>query len=692
MKKAILLLAMILISSAAFAQADLTTGEQTLGEIRLGIYTHTSDGNQDWVREFDGRSFGIFGIEQLNSYGFNGPTQYWLDARDLIIGDEDVSFSLATRNKVGISLGTSKLTHRLFRTPSINPFIAEMYANLGLPAPVPGNTGDSILDLSPGAVFHMDRRVNDFALHVTPKGSEGSRFVASWWQELENGTRQHIFRARAAAPGIIANRQRGGAATPIDRSTNESTLGADLRLGKASVVNYRFSDTEFSGGTTRPGGTLSAVNPLNALTQFDSKTTNNSLRARSKLSDTLYFTGTHSTKDRSNLTSKFPTGYDGAGTPTGAKVKVQNTNLGLTFLATDVLSVTGRWRKYELDNEVPPAFSLSGTPPVPAADATNMSLSREVTSTEVNASYTGIPKAYLKLGFENRDTERLVGSSHPPLDESDYALIRESTETNILRFGARYHPTHSLSFSANLEDWNTDNAGYAAAPTDRKKISANATYMVKSNLALYGDFVQSKDENKEVRVASIPTLTVAPVPALTPAEAEAYAEERLDAAGQGYKNDMKTTMLGAWYGLTPKLSLDTYWSKSSIDADATLIFGFETGYLPHLAPDFAPYQADTDQWSLGAIYKLSPKWRLNGRFLNSRSQGKTLISVLPGGLGPTWTPVDVDSKRWTLGFAYDISPKDRLILDYSILDWKDHIDSGQSGRFNLLRLAWSSSF
>ena len=698
MKKALFILAIILASSAVLAQTSLTSGEQGFSDIRLGIYTRTSDGNLDWAREFDGRNFDSFGIERLQSYGFSGPTQYWLDARDLIIGDEGFNFSLASRNSVGISLGTSKLTHRLFPVPAINPYIAEEYDRLSLPAPVPGDTGDAILDLSPGVNFRLNRRVNTFDLGITPQGNQGQRYVASWWQELESGTRQHVFRARAATPGVIANRQRAGAETPIDRSTNQATLGADLRLGKLSVLNYRFIDTEFTNNGTRPGGVLGTVFPLNALTQFNSKTTNNSLKARSKLGDQLFFTGTYSSKERKNLASKIPANpgatYLDAGSALHAKIKVQNTNLGLTFLATNDLTLTGRWKRLDLDNGVPAIFSLSGTPPVPAATADNTSLSREVTSTELNASFTGLPKAYLKAGFEKRDTDRTVSPTHPPhpADEFEHPFTSEHTESDILRLGARCYPTQGLSLSANFEDWNINDPGYAGTPTDRRNLNVNATYMAAANFALYGNFIRNKDENDEVRVAVIPTLTAAPVPPLTPAEAETYAEDRENAAGQGYKNELKSTVLGAWYGLTPKLNLDAYWSRSSIDSEATMIFGEDPGYLPHLAPDFAPYSANTDEWSLGAMYAVSPRLRVNGRFQSAGSNGKTLITVFPGGLGPTWTPVDVDSKRWTLGFAYDISPKDRLILDYSILDWKDHIDSSQSGRFNLLRLAWSSTF
>ena len=694
MKKALFILAMVLASSAVFAQASLTSGEQGFSDIRLGIYSHASDGNQDWVREFDGRNFDSFGIERLQSYGFSGPTQYWLDARDLILGDEDFNFSLASRNSVGISLGTSKLTHRLFRTPSINPFIAEMYASLGLPAPVPGNTGDAILDLSPGVNFRLNRRVNTFDLGITPQGNQGRRFVASWWQELESGNRQLLFRARAAAPGVIANRQRAGAEIPIDRSTDEAALGADLRLGKLSVLNYRFIDTEFTNNGNRPGGVLGTVFPLNALTQFNSKTTNNSLKARSKLGDQLFFTGTYSSKERKNLTSRIPSGYDSGGIPLGAKVKFRNTNLGLTFLATDALSLTGRWRRYDLDNEVPPVFRLSGTPPTPVALPDNMSFSGEVTSTEVNGSFTGIRKLYLRAGFESRNWDRTISPTHPPhpADEFEHPKHRDRTEADIVRLGARYYPIQSLSFAANLEDWNVKNPGYNGMWTDRRKLNVNATYLIKTNFALYGDFIQSKDENKDVRITSIPTIVTPPAVPLTPEEEEAYVEDRADAAGQGYENDLKTTMLGAWYGVSPKLTLDTYWAKTSLDAAATLIFGNEPAYLPHLAPDFAPYNADTNQWSVGATYAINPKWRLTGRLLTSKSEGKTLISVLPGGLGPAWTPVDVDAKRWTVGATCNVSAKERVTLDYSILDWDDNIDPGQSGRFNLLRLAWSSAF
>ena len=78
------------------------------------------------------------------------------------------------------------------------------------------------------------------------------------------------------------------------------------------------------------------------------------------------------------------------------------------------------------------------------------------------------------------------------------------------------------------------------------------TYLIKENFALYGDFVQNKEKNDEIRVATIPTLVATPVPPLTDDQINAYNQARENAAGQGCENDVKNTILGAWYGLTPK--------------------------------------------------------------------------------------------------------------------------------------------
>lgn len=708
-------LIVVALCSPVLCQVDILKGQDERGDLRIGLFTHDADGSQNSVREFDGRTFDVWGIESLDSYGYSGDTQYWLSARDLILQDEDIDFSLAQKNQLSLNLSTSSLIHRFARVPAINPFLDEVsggsvtFRDNGAPITV-GRNGDTFLDLSPGIDFKMRRRVNSFQLGLTPCPKQRGRLILGWWEELEGGNRQLLFRARADAPlaGIL-NRQRGGAEIPINRSTKEGSLGTDLQVGKTSALNYRYLNTEFTDSGTRPtDAVLSSITPLKTFTRFSSKTTSNVFKARSRITDRLFFTGVHTERNRANVTANLPASHSlTAGAPTGtvdssllgSKVEVNSTNLAVSYLATNTLTLTGRWRKFDQDNQVPPVFSISSSGVV-ADTPDNQALSREVTSLDLSGTYTGIRKAYVKLGFEHRQTDRRLNPIHPPHaggedEEFEHPFTHQPTKSDIWRLGVRYYPTVKLSLNGNLEKWDTENPGYIGLPTDRTKTNINATYMVRNNFALYGDFVRSDDENKDVSIlfADIPTSP----PAVSDA---AYRALRELAAGQGFDNEFTTTDIGAWYAVNPKLTLDVNMGKSSIDTSTLWIMGTSAtaatstaGPRPNLEPAITPFEADNNQWSLGANYALAPRWRVNGRFTSSNSEGKTLLdpSIFPGTLS-TWTPVDVDSNRWTVGFAYDITAKDRLLLNFSVLDWSDNIDASQDGRFNIWRLAWSSSF
>jgi len=117
----VLLPLMVGIASPSLGQTDLLTGEQTQTDLGFGLYIDDATGNQDWIREFDGRRFNVWGLESFSSYGYSGSRQYWFEARDLIVGDESVSIDLSLENRMGVRLSTDALTHRLTRIPEINP-------------------------------------------------------------------------------------------------------------------------------------------------------------------------------------------------------------------------------------------------------------------------------------------------------------------------------------------------------------------------------------------------------------------------------------------------------------------------------------------------------------------------------------------------------------------------------------------
>lgn len=653
------LVSFVALCAPVLAQDDITKGEQIRTETTLGVFSQDATGNQTMVRQYDGRNFGSPSIEVLNSMGYKDDFQYFLDARDLIIGDEDVFVSLSSKNLFGMEFYTSALTHRLTRIPAINPFLAGTSAA----------GGDDILDLSPNQDFELNRRVTSVLLDSTPTSDQRYRLVGGFWQETEDGSRQLLFRARAATPGVIANRTRAGVAIPIDRNTLQGSTGVDVKLGNSSVVNYRFASTSFNDQGSRPStAPLNTVNPISTFTRFNSQTTSNVVKVRSRLNDKLDFTGVHTSKSRTNET---------ASALTSTKVGINATNAALSFRATDSLSFTGRYRSYNLDNETAPVLDTSGLP-------TNSALSKSVTAYTLDGVYTGIPKTYMKFGYERRDTDRSILPGDAADEEFEHPMISGDSQSNIYRASLRYYPTNRLSFSGSIEDSNTQNPGYVALPTDATSTKLNATYLITDNFAVYGDYNRLNEKNKLVFVpfADIPAQA-------TDASGEALREE---AAGQSYDNDYSTLTLGTWYAISSKLVLDANYGNVNTDASSLWIIGVDPAFLPHLSPSSVPYNAQSKILTIGATFSVTPKSRVYGRFMNMDSQGKTTLADDWYAGFSTWEPVDVKEKRWTVGYAYDLNKNNTVQVDYSLSDWKDKIDPANDGQFNLWRFAWTRDF
>lgn len=688
MKRRILVLAVaVLPFSLSFAvlaqQTDLLNGEQRAAEVSVGFYVDDASGSQDWVREYDGRDFNGWGIEKLDATAHGGQYQMWLAARDLSTGDEDVSLDFVLRNDLAFRLSTSALTHRLAGIPSINPYLSQVI-NPGDGSPLAGiNTvtgrpfGDASIELSPDTRLFLDRRVSSLNLKHYLGKSQNAAILADWWEEREHGNRQILFRndANVRSSGPMA----------IDRTTSVSSLGTDFRLGSRSVLNYRVSSTDFADMTRPaiPDTFLDYIKPPSV------KSSSNIIKARSRLSDRLYFTGVHTNRNRRNTTAVVParaqyflgSTVSNLGEPVNGGIDIESTNMALTFLASDTLSLTGRWRSYELDNFVP-ALVTSATSTSPA----NIPLSRKVDSAQLGASYSGIKNAFLRFDYERRDTERRAGELHPELEGLETQIIQESTHSDIVTLTMRYNPSLRLTLSGRAEIWNTDRPGYFGEPTDRTNASLNATYLVRDDFVLYGDISYSKDENNDIRSTGPfgdPTATT---------DEEELAREL--AAGQGYTNKFNAVNLGAWYGITGKLSADANFALISVDSSELWVFGHDPRYPPHLPVNTEQYRADNNQWSLGLNYTPKPKWHVFTRFLHSSSDGRATFSIIPGGvtLPDGWEPVDVTEKRWILGFGYDLSSTESLQFDYSTSDWTDGIDPGNNGRFNLWRIAWSTGF
>lgn len=655
---------------APASAADIVTGTDEIVSALAGFYASDADANQDWVREYDGRKFRLAGIELLHLLGYKGPLQYRFEARDILLGDEEVDLGIFSGSTFGLTFNTTRMLHRLAKIPSVNP-----NPLLGGFSPTGAPLGDAFIDIDPEQRLFVDRIVTSLGTNFMCGANRDQRLAIRYWQESEDGYRQVLFRANEnyTPPGetttLIGNRQRGSVAVPIDRDTKETSLGADLKLGSETVLNYRFVATDFNERGGRATDDRRNFSPVNTLTRITTDTTGHVLKLRSRLSDRLYVTGAHTSRERENTRA---TRSD------RTSVDVRSTNLAMVYRATDSLTLSARYRDFELDSDVSPVFVGSVI--------ANQALSKDLTAWELDAAYSGIRRAYVRLGYERREVDRSINPVHEPEEEFERPLTSVSTDSNILKARLRYYPTTRFSVSGSFEDWDSDNSGYVGVGNRLKKTNLNATYLLTDTFALYGDYNKWDERNNS------PLIPLASIP--TPAVSTADTEIRQMAAGQGYTNENTTTSIGAWLVVSSRLSLDVNLAEVKTNASALWVLGLDPAFTPHLEPSSAPYRADNTQWSMGATYAIDRATRIYGRFINSRSDGRTLLdtSVYPAGAGPSWTPVAVKENRWTIGLARDLSARDRLQFDFSRADWQDRIDPGSDGKFILTRLAWARTF
>lgn len=637
------------VCNPTFAAVDLLHGSAQQNEIRIGVYHPTGVGSMDDVREFDGRTLNLSSLEYLRSLGYSGPWQYSVLGRYLFAHDIDAAVDVNYRNHFGLTFTNSVLTHRLQ---------AIRVGDISLVAPTPG------VDDSPSTLFSVVRTVNEIDARFAPDDNQAFRLVANSWMQSKDGTRQQQGRWNDGG-----GNKKHVIAVPVKNDTNQATVGGDLRLGQVGVINYRYDDTKFGEGSNG----ISSIALLRDMTRIDSDTKSSTFKARATITNRLYFTGVHITKKRENTRASIVDSN-----PAG--MTINSVNAALTYLATDSLTLSARYRTTNQTSHVVPIIS--------GGNVVNNALSTSLKSSLFEATYSGIPHAFMKMGYERRDVSRST-----QFTTEAWAEMEESTKANIVTGSIRFYPTASLSLSANAQSYNADTAGFAGTPDERKQINANATYMLRDNLALFGDFSSVKERNNLIRVpwADIPDTALD------------AADEKLrkEAAGQGYDNEMTTGTLGAWYALNSKLVVDANYARIRTNAVNLWILGESSSASnqPNTAPNMVPYITSNNQWSTGLTYSLSPKSRLYGRYILSKSDGRALLdtTLYPNppsqpGVGPTWLPVDLRQHTYVLGFAHELSSRDRLLLDFSVSEYVDFLNSANTGTYNIWRLAWSRSF
>ena len=684
----VLLVSMLVVlsSPAVLCQENVLETGDSRAEMQIGYGTATSQDNQTWVREYDGRHFVGPNINQLSYYGYkNSGIQFWLNARDLFVGDSDVGLGFAGKDRWSMSAGTSSLTHRLGSYPANTPWLAGQLRDLGFTftGAKQGDTWGSFIDRSPDAQFSIDRQVNDLKLYVNANPASTMGLALRLWQEREVGQQQANMRAREATnhAGLSTSRFYVGA-LPIDRETSESNMGTDLVIGN-TVLNYRFVCTNLSNGNNiAHGSALDYARPGDSLTIINSLTRGRVVKLRSKITEKLELTGVNISKQRTSDANNITTATTvGSGNARVNRVSNDSTNVALNFRPMDTLSFMGRWSRATSDNQVPFLYTTSNL--VVPYDVTT---SGDRTSYEFEGVYTGIRRTFLRLGLEQRNLTRKQSDVFPNVDEDDsgfrFPFTSPSTKWSIMRGALRYSGISNLNVSANYETWRSGNSGFSGMPNNKTKATANATYMLRDNIVVYGDISSLRESNNQIRVDPVPTSSV---------NATAQEEREWEAPGQSMKNETTTTSLGAWYSVNEKLTLDANVGWVASTASNMWILGVSNSNPEYTG--IVPIDSHNNQWTTSANYVLNNRFTVRGGFTSANTDGATTVdSAQFAGLGPKWAPIGIKQAIWSVGLGYGLSKKDRVDLEFSNSNWKDEVDSANTGNFQLYRLTWARTF
>lgn len=656
MKTRIIILLAALLCSTAYAQTDLVNGNDSKTEFILGIYpSQNPSGNQDWVQEYDGRKFDMaVGVEKFEAYGYNGPLAYSLQANDLTLADEDVRFNGMYANTFGIKLSTSALTHRRAPYYGANSWLVGT-PGAGLDPYV------KIGDANPS--FLIKRRVNQFDIRTTPESTKAIRLVLENWQQTKTGPTQVV--ARFGSPSA-----KRSAVIQTDSVTTSTTLGADAAIGRESAINFRNIESQYEQRAGRGvAGTVTGVKPLDRLTRVDSKTSTQVYKLRTKLGKSTYVTGAQTYSRRTDPNAPNPAIAASStlpAIPSGslAANTTSTTNLAVTTLLGDSTTITAGYKRYDQKGN---AYNY---------ERSELAVGKNKESVTIDATYTGIKKTYLKAGYESQTTNYKLG------EDPAAPWLNTSNKANIFRAGLRMHPTDKLNIQSNFENWDGNSAVFQGTKKDRTKFDFNTTYMLKDNLAIYGIYNQTKDKNGDIRIDPVPIVGTA-----------ADVLTRFAAAGQNYKGDLTSTIIGSWFAVNSQLTLDLSWSNIGTRAQSLWVLAVSG---TDQQDGLVPFNTDNDQWNVGATYQINPVWRVRCAYLDSASRGKATIHPKAGtsvaAFGPDWLPISVHQEAWSLGLSREISKNDSLDIDFSLASFNDKVDPSNSGDFGLWRIGWTRSF
>ncbi len=630
-------------ASAGVAAASMDPSLWGFSEVEFGRIDE--DGNQTYVREYDGRNYDV-PAPRISVTKFGPSDDFSLEITDLARGDEDIRLRFGNP-MYDVQVHQSGLTHRLGR-----------YDDIAAAADMPGATVEPTDESGGKSDYEIDRTTLDVRVAGRCPKLRNVKWMLNHWREAEHGSQQFLYLERCESCHKIQTTE------PIDRTTTVTEGGVEIGFS-SGAVRYLRQERKFSNRAPEayndfPGShsVFSGSAPLFGVA--NTKTSGDDLRGAVRLGERLSAAALWRSKERDNRLGN-------------GEIDIRSGGGGVAWRGSQDLTVSASFVGRSLDVE----RVING-------------VSRDRDTSRVNLRYTGLPGSTLTFGYTKEKVDREgTGDAHVPL-ASDSDIWRASLVSRVaprarLQVGYRATDTDTEGFFDPAAPPDHFPSRLLGLPQDERNLSSVLSYSLSDRMTLSG-MHSRRDSTYEV---SVPALGVA-------REAE---EDSRTTGAQLVHNVSRRARVSAGY----------YRQSGETRANSTYGTGDYTMEPPDVPVDtvFPPiegisnFEYDASVGTVDAFYWATSRLRLFGRYLRSETDGEEVLYEIGDyldqdpdldGVAMIFNPFDIEIvDRW-IGVSYLLNSSTEVALSHQRRSWDNPADATQDGSYDTWRLGLRKEF
>lgn len=639
--------------------------------------TFSPTGNQDWVREYDRKSYPFGDVGAFKYEALRGDTFYRVQLNDLF-SDEWQSGNLYVDHPIVRFEGDyNALYHRLgvFRQSRVLNGQVDIARE---------NSPRSLqLEVNPGDSYFMDRDVIDVGARLTPfEGEVGGRTELSfnWWNQEQDG--QYLMRTRAMwlEPGFPPFLNPAGEhpttwfTQPLARSTNDMSFGLDTGYGPVGL-RYRYVTNDFNNNdrdlpliasrnqAALPGAQTTWVFP-------DYKGSGHNLTLNSNLSDWGGVYVNWQSRDREN-------------SYTGYKYDFSSFNAGLNASIPDWL-FSVKYNSFNRDTKRNQSYTVL-FPDMNNLNIGTLGLDRDRLNLDVR--YTGLNGYNFGLGYSTDNSNRKNELARLEfLDENNIALNRglasvapvwnPSSTKNTWYARVNGRPTDWMDFRAEYRSQDADRDDYLrSTPGDVNTFTLDVNAYPIDWITFYGNLVSAN------------------------AKANEY----------NYQDDTTQWTLGTSLYPRENAGFGIFYTREDGRQVTDMFWGGVSGARTIQVGTQRDTTYDYSSGTIGAnaLWGLTDNARLVGNYTSTSSRGTLPVSIFNNITilqGPTvnpapgiypnvltgWNPLDITHNVIDLGFEWDMTKEQTIRFGFLNGNWIDRVLTENSGNYSVVEATWSS--